>query len=279
MKNYKFLALLPVFFLCSCGLGTKLDEDQAKEKMDAIVEKAGELNEDDNYKNAKMTFVSEMVGRDEEDNKVTTKITYKYIVNSDNEMYFGMTTESDGEKMVADLYLANIGELDEDGNPEDQVLYAKVTGFGEGEDQDRAIQRSKNESEFQDYLEDVMDESAGILGRTVVAYSNPYNVKAQDLGDDYDNQTNYYSNGNGNLTIKTTNLIYDDVEVQEGQEGVTTKSIVGIYTYNKNVFESFEMQAVMMNGDKSFSKGSVAYQKAKISINLPRDWESKLDAE
>ena len=83
MKNIKFLALLPLLALSSCGLGTKLSDEKAQERIDAIKEKAATLADDENYQNYKMAAVSNSYMYNDDNEKVDYKVSYKLNRNAD----------------------------------------------------------------------------------------------------------------------------------------------------------------------------------------------------
>ena len=279
MKNIKFLALLPVLMLSACGLGTKLNEDQAKERKDAINDKLADMAEDDNYKNSKMSIVIDSFNLDKDGNKTKVKQTFKIESNQDGETHAYAEFVAGSEKQYHDFYLVN---YDDSETEEDQIIYAK-TYDSEAEDEKEVVicvSKGASSTEFSYAMQAFAAEAAVPLA-AIAAYANPETVVASfenEASDDYDVDISYYSGINGDFSIKCVANLSGDVEVPEDQEDLYTKQSNCIVTYSKDVLSSFDSSSKMVSGETTSIRGSVAYQKSKIKISLPNGWKDKLDA-
>lgn len=280
MKNYKFLALLPLLALSSCGLGGKLTDEQAEEKMDAIKEKTASLAEDENYQNSKMSLVLDSFDIDTDGNKTKVKETFKIESNADGETHAYYESVAGSEKQTKDFYIVN---YDDSETEDDKILYVK-TYDSEAEDekeQTLCVSMGASPSEFSSAMSAFALEAAVPLAM-FAAYADPSSVVSafeSGAGEDYDVEITYHSGINGDFSIKCVANLKADVEVPEGSEDLVGKQTTTIATYSKNVLASFDTSTKTVSGDTSAIRGSVAYQKAKINISLPNGWKNLLDAE
>lgn len=280
MKNIKFLALLPLLMLSSCGLGTKLSEDQAKERIDAINEKMGNLGDDENYKNCKMSFVSESFSKDSDGEKIKVKTAYKLNANSEDEFYASVENVRGSEKTTSEIYY--VKDLGDDYG---DILYVKNYDSEKEEDKTtiEVMASVDDENAFNEALSGYL-LSVGLISASVVTtYGNPENVAAMidDGSDNYDVEVSYYSGINGDFSVKGVAKITSEAEesVDDDAKDSVVKSSTVMATYSKDVLSSFDSEAVYMSGDKGSTRGSLAYQKAKIKISLPSGWQNELDKE
>ena len=275
MKNIKFLALLPVLMLSACGLGTKLSDEKAQERIDAIKEKMADMVDDENYQNYKMSMTAESYYKNEDGDKEKMKAIYKLNQNADGEFYAYVEVNMGKEKTTVDLYYALDDEYEE-------VLYVKSYN-SEAEDEKTNINVTvkKDNSAFDAILAEYVSDVTSTLGRTVGVYGNPETVAAMvdGLGNDYDEPSvAYYSGINGDFSVKASVARSSEADdVDDDYKDSVLKSATVIATYSKDVLSSFDMEQVFLSGDKAGQRGSIAYQKSFLKISLPNGWQNELD--
>ena len=280
MKNIRFLALLPVLMLSACGLGTKLSDEQAQERIDAIKEKSGSLADDENYQNSKMSLVIDSYNIDTDGTKTKVKQSFKLESNQDGETHAYVEFITGSEKETTDFYLVN---YDDSETEDDQIVYVKMYD-SEAEDKKEEIvcvSLGKNPSVFSSCVSAFASESSSAL-LYFAAFANPESVASSfesAAGDQYDTEISYHSGINGDFSVKCVANLKADVEVPDGSEDLVAKQQTTIVTYSKDVLASFDSSSKTVAGDLTSVRGSAAYQKAKIKISLPSGWQNKLDAE
>ena len=260
------LTLLPVLMLASCGDGKEIkDEAKIKELKDSISEKAKEV------KNYELVIKTSSDSYDKDEQKtITTKGTSTFMANDKNEFYLKSSATRGNEKSESTIYLVNNEEYQ-------QVMYVSAFNPDSNKDDITVYGYKGNEMTFafatmyflvpQSYYSLFNDPNSFDLSKTAIANG--------EIKRDYDQETKYYSKGDGNLTIKAEAKIKGEVNKEENEYPC---SISYTISYDKYALKTVKINQESNKGSKSKTEIKMNI-KDNLEIKLPDGWKDLINKE
>ena len=284
-KKLLILTMLPLLALTSCGRGAKIEEEKAKEIANAI----HDYNEDD-ANNAFKSFdmVVSMDGYSGEGtNKKKQSLKYKLQVNNreddrDDVRFEGKGT--DGENNLDFLYM----DLKVEGY-EKNVSYLKAYNEETKKYDEMAITDGSSNKTITSYSLQML-LPALMLAKFVdpvvlmqkqkendeheMSFNTDYlfGYDSEEEAEKYEEKWEFYSKGDGNLTIVASNE-YKGTEKFEEEDMVKSSFEI---TYNKFIIKSAKMTAKSNLGNDVKYTINVSAKKEEIKLELPSGWEKKV---
>lgn len=258
------LTLLPVLMLASCGDGNEIkDEAKIKELKDSISEKAKEV------KNYELVIKTNSDSYDEDEQKtITTKGTSTFMANDKNEFYLKSSATRGDEKSESTIYLVNNEEYQ-------QVMYVSAFNPDNNKDDITVYGYEGNEMTFafatmyfivpQSYYSLFNDPNSFDLSKTA--------IENGEIKRDYDQETKYYSKGDGNLTIKAEAKIKGEVNKEENEYPCSVSYTV---SYDKYALKTVKINQESNKGSKSNTEITMNI-KDSLEIKLPDGWEDLIN--
>lgn len=276
MKKLSLLLVIPALLLVGCK-GQKISEDKARAVATKISEKT-KSDDNDTPHNFEMIFSADGSSYDEDEGKsLKTDIKYKLSVNEADETRLQAKGYVGKEKQ--DFCLMSVKKEGYD----DNIVYLKV--FNEEEDKyEEAIYLDSSDSRVTPY------EMQLLLPAFVLAtYSDPLEMmEDEDVkngqttegeGENaitYDNTVNYFSRGEGNLTIEATKKYVSGNFLEGNEEQIETKAT---FTYDNFYIKSGTIKSKSNMNNEMNTSFTVTLKKSKINFELPKNWEEMIAPE
>ena len=275
-KQFLTLILLPTLVLTSCGKGKLITEEEATELKEKILEKTKDI------KNADCTIkASGQEGKE----KTDMNLTYHFMTNDLETAYLTAVGKEKNEKIDVTLCQFKSEQYEE-------VTYIKEYN-----------NESKKYDEYTFVKKDNTDYSKqsskyGLYFLVPVlflaSYADPYEIEYHDEEGKYDIATNYYSNGENNLTIEqkktlskrpaTSSILFSseesslessaaaEVEEEEEYEVESTTTVK---------YEALRLKEVIIKSKSNFGNKvnintKCSLKESRINISLPNGWEKHI---
>ena len=257
-----YLVFLPALLLSSCGNGQALSEEERDKAVAAVSEKSGDLA------NVEATISMTSAEYDEETKKsVTTKTNMTYRANANEEAYLKSSATRGEEKSESEVYLVQ-------NETYQQVLYTKTYDAETKKDVIEVYGYEGNELTFTFSALYFM-----VPQMYISMFADPAQLDVSGLvsddesGREYNVTTNYYSSGEGQLTIKVNAKVKGEVKKDE-EEFTTTANFT--VEYAENHLKSVDGGGTSNKGNKSSIKMNVTV-KENVTITLPSGWEELIN--
>lgn len=268
MKKLKLLVIAPaIFSMVACAnLGSEVKADKAKEIAAAIAKE-----------NVKVKGVKFDISVDGKDEDMTAKGSIVLKINEDGTLYFkedvsGKDEDGDMTERM-ELYVAKDSNYEE-------VIYAKNYDSETKKDEIEVIVKKDNPM-YEIYASSFELVTTVVTSMSTTAAELPALIEEAEaekalyelMGDKAEGEfdVKYYSKGDLNLSIKTTEK-YEDEE--DGKK--VTYTIVNTNTFDKGLFVSGEMSMTGSNGNKEIQKITASYADS-YEIKLPSGWEKLIE--
>lgn len=275
-KQFLTLLILPTLVLTSCGRGKLITEEEATELKEKILEKTKDI------KNADATIkASGQEGKD----KTDLNLTYHFMVNDLETAYLTMTGKEKNKKIDVTLYEFKHEQYEE-------VTYVKQYNNETSKYEEYTFVKKDNDN----YSKQSSTYSLNFLVPVLflASYADPYQIEYHDDEGKYDIATNYYSNGENNLTIEqkktlskrpaTSSIIFSSEESSLESSAAVEVEEEKEYEVEENTtvkYEALRLKEVIIKSKSNFgNKVSVntkcSLKESRINISLPNGWEKHI---
>lgn len=278
-KKLLILGMLPLLALSSCGRGPKVTEEKAKDVATAIHEyntkKEGEEDSQSAKEYKAFDLVMSLEGVEGEgESKKKESLKYKLQVNQDTDETRFEGYGTDGEEKIDFLIISVKPE-----GYENNINYLRHFNNETKEYEEFAIPSNKSNKAYDNYAIQILiaalmlaryQDPAALMDKTGSDYLFEYE---DGLEDQYKETWDFYSKGEGNLTIVASSEYIGKETTFADETMVKTNYEI---SYDKSIIKSAKIDAKSNLGNNMKMTLNVNAKKTPIKIELPSDWEKKI---